>query len=679
MPLNIKEIFISDLNPNSINWWSQDKLDKLNHNFRQLTLGGPQGPVGKTGFSGEGGAKGSQGVQGFDGNKGPQGYQGPQGAEPWKRVITRQATLTPSFNGTTEYVAMPVIFGEKSTTASPAPYSSAALTVHSISKSFINLELRAERLNQSIIFDLNSYNAESAIHIREKLSGQGAAVHYNYLTDTFLLGHNSSDILKVDQNKLSTGVSYIFDVETDITSLKYNSAAIPNHILTSDNTDGDVSWRYKYELFSALPVGSIVSIQQSEFNSTNFHLNENYSVRDSYLSLVYGRGKAGTKFEGWYLCNGETWNVDGIVQYEVPNLNGFNYVIDSNNLGQPGISTFIQNPCFIGGANISVEAEFDQGSYQTIQNVDTNEEDITVEFNSNSSFLQSKMIHIIYLGINDLSWQTTITPVSTENINLLGPSSTYEVACLDTSFTQFKWTGIGKSWTNQNEDLTGVKLYTTSNELAVANRWYAKDGVSRYWTGNQFTNYLDCPVQNTITLLYNTDVTELNGIVIGGSNYVINNLNFSLATTLMDSMGNQAPIGWYREVNGSNYSTRRYWNGSSFSGSIINSEFVNYMGSISGSVYFDSNACTNTLDSFKIYNACNNTSTPSDPLNDVYNTNGTVMVHLDWQGTTTGESALVEIYNQARPGASTPYRSIVDSGYRANIKIDSKLQQPVSC
>ena len=33
MPLNIKNIFSSDLDPNRTDFWSTDKLDKLNYNF----------------------------------------------------------------------------------------------------------------------------------------------------------------------------------------------------------------------------------------------------------------------------------------------------------------------------------------------------------------------------------------------------------------------------------------------------------------------------------------------------------------------------------------------------------------------------------------------------------------------------------------------------------------------
>ena len=44
--LNIKEIFKSDLDPNSPNWWAKAKVDKINFNFNQLEKGGSYGPTG---------------------------------------------------------------------------------------------------------------------------------------------------------------------------------------------------------------------------------------------------------------------------------------------------------------------------------------------------------------------------------------------------------------------------------------------------------------------------------------------------------------------------------------------------------------------------------------------------------------------------------------------------------
>ena len=78
MPLNIKNIFSSDLDPNRTDFWSTDKLDKLNYNFNQLSEGGARGPLGVDGINGP---TGVTGVTGPQGNEGIQGNQGVSGAD----------------------------------------------------------------------------------------------------------------------------------------------------------------------------------------------------------------------------------------------------------------------------------------------------------------------------------------------------------------------------------------------------------------------------------------------------------------------------------------------------------------------------------------------------------------------------------------------------------------------
>ena len=680
MLLNIREVFISDLDPNSLNWWSVDKIDKLNHNFRQVSLGGPQGPVGKTGFSGEPGDRGPIGFQGTEGFEGAQGPQGPEGLEPWKKVTEDAVTLLPKFNGTIEYTAKAVIFGESSLTANPVQYSGATFTAFANSEGIDNIRLMNEIWPEGGTFDLNSFGAASSTHIGG-MNSVSSGFQINWQSDEHVYSDGNSDVLRVNSTLFSTDKVYAFQQDLDVNELKYNNDPIPNYILAADNSQGDTSFRYKYDLFDALPVGSIISIPYSEFNSTNFELDINSKPHETrYFDTSWGRGRIATQFEGWYICNGENWNVDGIAQYEVPNLNSFTWSVEGDGGLQLSETGGNDSVVVIGGANVLVDADYVSNQYETSISTDSSDIDINLDIVSNGTHSLSKNIHIIYLGINDLSWQTNPNPVSSTNIDLAGPSTSFEVACLDTSLTQFIWTGGAVSnWTDPNADLTNVKLYTTSNQIAIGNRWYAKDGFSRYWSGNAFTSYIDCPVQTQIELVYDADVTELNGTVSNGNTFNINNVNFSAATTLMDSVGNSATIGWYREVNGSSTSPRRFWDGSSFAGETITSQFVTYLGEANGSLYFDSNACTNLLDSFKIYNSANSNISASDSLNEIYDNSGTVLVHLDWNGTITGESPLISIYEQNRPGASTPYRSLVDSGYRASIKVDSTLQQPVSC
>ena len=84
MNIRIKELFKSDLDPNSNEWWSKDKIDKINFNFRLMKNGGPLGPDGIEGPNGEDGDKGEMGSQGTEGLIGPQGTIGPESSGTWK-------------------------------------------------------------------------------------------------------------------------------------------------------------------------------------------------------------------------------------------------------------------------------------------------------------------------------------------------------------------------------------------------------------------------------------------------------------------------------------------------------------------------------------------------------------------------------------------------------------------
>lgn len=83
MNINIKELFKSDLDPNSNEWWSKDKIDKINYNFNVLSLGGPAGPTGIEGPNGPEGIKGVDGPEGNEGTQGAQGIAGPSSSGNW--------------------------------------------------------------------------------------------------------------------------------------------------------------------------------------------------------------------------------------------------------------------------------------------------------------------------------------------------------------------------------------------------------------------------------------------------------------------------------------------------------------------------------------------------------------------------------------------------------------------
>ena len=75
--MNIKEFYITDLNSESgDDFWSADKIAKLNENFKSLEYGLVQG---QSGYDGPFGVSGGVGVSGIDGNTGPTGATRPTG------------------------------------------------------------------------------------------------------------------------------------------------------------------------------------------------------------------------------------------------------------------------------------------------------------------------------------------------------------------------------------------------------------------------------------------------------------------------------------------------------------------------------------------------------------------------------------------------------------------------
>ena len=77
--MNIKELFLSDLDLSDVDGWSDDYIAKINYNFTVIKNGrkkgpqGLQGPVGLDGSQGGQGPEGATGIVGVNGNQGPDG------------------------------------------------------------------------------------------------------------------------------------------------------------------------------------------------------------------------------------------------------------------------------------------------------------------------------------------------------------------------------------------------------------------------------------------------------------------------------------------------------------------------------------------------------------------------------------------------------------------------------
>jgi len=720
MPINIKEIFKSDLDPNSANWWAKDKVDKLNFNFNQLKDGGAPGPQGTQGFDGSTGPVGMLGYQGDVGPYGYQGLEGISGLSQWKRHFgSNNDTILPNFQGGGEYSSIPVVLGlglgldnnPGDNTDHDALYTNGAL---SWSQSSFQIYRSGPR--HSLTFDHGGTDVKVDFGFDADLSGdptlQAIQIGKRYssidrlnintdlttVTTNYFIDNSSNSSLEISKDILRDTIGIVETQGTTINNdFKYTTNVQSTKVLVPTDTDGTMAWKNKYEVFGALPLGSIIQIKESDFNTTNFELTPAGELnKDGYFEFTHGRGRENTPFEGWYLANGQTWELAGIITYQVPNLNQFEYSIAADPDGiQPSVAAISRNPVIIAGSKITSTSTYDNISelYETTIVKNDNDETIYGDTSGSTSMSVHSNVQIINIGQKGLYWKSVASSAApTETITLSESGDDIYEACTNTN-QAYHWTGVGITWSNLTADLSGVLLFTDNGGNpglpATASKWYEKDDVARYWDGSAFTQVIECPIIQNINLVYVADVTTINGNIpsthVNADDYIINEVDFKDATTLTLN-GVNAPGGWYRETD-DDFGTRRYWDGNNFKEESIETRNVYYADELELSLSGTDTACNDpNRDAYSIYYATDSLSpTGGDPLDDIYATTGVVYVNKDWTGTAfqAGKFPIVKIINQPKQGTSTTYRTIVDisglSDKRGVITVDSKINQPVNC
>ena len=88
--MDIKEFYITDKDAGSDDFWSEDKINKLNENFNRLLGGLIPGPDGGVGPIGGVGAAGPAGAAGPTGPTGAKGADGVEGLNVWERVVAAE-------------------------------------------------------------------------------------------------------------------------------------------------------------------------------------------------------------------------------------------------------------------------------------------------------------------------------------------------------------------------------------------------------------------------------------------------------------------------------------------------------------------------------------------------------------------------------------------------------------
>lgn len=682
MSTNMKELFKTDLDPNSSNWWSIDKIDKINWNFKQFADGGQIGPRGSQGAYGGTGYAGNQGPQGPQGIRGFQGTQGDSGERIWKYLedtLHGELYVFPKTISTTHAVSMRI--GEKNG-APGSTYNT--LIDESVKGPTITIENRDSENSQLVIshkhdgvkkrgdfkFTRNLIDNVDLIRIGNLVNSEPFSL--DLVSNSTVSVLNS---IQYSSDKISFDKDAVFNFNFLSTSItKYSLDSGVNKVLVSTNSNGDVGWVSKSSVFGNFPIGSIISIQYGEFfNDANFYLDESILNGGEVLSCRYGKGKPGTPYEGWYLCNGETWDYSSIISYTVPNLNSFNYSIDSNNASQNLANGGDNSIIIVGGWNSRSTSTMNISDYTTVLSEDDTS-DVPVIFDNNGSTSEIKRnVHIIYLEDSRLLWENNnsiIIPPTLYSITLTPVNSTSTGSCGATVTDLFNITISNQTWSSFSITGSGYELYNSLGTSSAAAGWYQRDGISRYWNGSAFTQKVTCNAQRSFA--FGSNVLLFNGSAIPFEDYspltttydtfYINSISFSDATIMKKSTGENCVAGWYREIDGFGFvngdlgGTRRYWDGNSFVGISIDQDYVRTANNPSYGLYYGTSTtsvCENGVLQKTYYSSDLSTFAPVGVT-----VNSTPLVHVGYTQGATGSFPLSRVNTQNGFGVYSPYNRL---------------------
>lgn len=447
IPINLKQILQSDT--------QQERLDKINYNFDQLVANGG-GPAGLTGSIGETGAQGVTGDQGPQGIQGPQGPQGPadesnearwKDAGTWSNGNLNIKTIVPIHdNVTTNYnPATAVMIGFANN--DPEYHDPSGLAINSsllVNKnsnySSSNIRLITEK-NIEQFFDINltTDNNTSYSTVEFKFNSTGGGGEFHYLADKFTIEDlTGNEMMSMDYSNgvvftgsflSSSSAEFVGSIFRINNGSGASTDPADGKIAVSLDSQGTIGFKTPGEIGAGIPIGTIVSFLEDIYNdANNFEISQNLSdlaIEPDQIDITIGRGVAGTDYEGWYLCNGQTWK-NGTVSYTVPNLNSFQFNL-STNTGSLSSLPSDGTPNVIGGGEISLN----QNGSAITTNIDTATTNVWLETASDENHDLYRIIknpQLIYLGATDLYYNVTAPPplqFTLQYEQLLPPNTPY--------------------------------------------------------------------------------------------------------------------------------------------------------------------------------------------------------------------------------------------------------------
>ena len=475
--INLKNISFTD--PDNI------KLDKVNYNFDQLVSngGGPKGPTGSHGVTGPQGVNGYQGPFGVRGDQGDQGPIGSAGTQVWiyqegatdsldanvvfpKHDPTEDGTLNPPVVSVGFRSDSPKYGKPQMDTGQNVPYQ--FIINRNDNYALSNLALRTDGTDnlflQSINWDEQNNTSIMKMSFSEVGDDNDNRIEYWANKHTYIDNISEANLLEISSNGIVSNVGAEFNEELKINGDLIVSTGITpgdpgspdvDKIAVSADTQGTIVFKYADELGGTAPIGTIISMLPSIYNdNTKFIQQETVNPNGLPIEIRVGSGIG--DYEGWYVCNGQTWT-DGVEEYEVPGLNSFSYSIEDDpsdeSTSQGSAVETNNNLEVIGGADISTAALFSSPNYTITSSVIDSDINLDPQgFQGATTIVKVKRLpQIIYLGVDNLYWQD---------------AGSNQAPIVDNEYT-FAITSDGQPGTilSQYTDTISVQSGTTSNEL----------------------------------------------------------------------------------------------------------------------------------------------------------------------------------------------------------------------
>lgn len=476
--INLKNISFTD--PDNI------KLDKVNYNFDQLVSngGGPQGPTGSHGVTGPQGVNGYQGPFGVRGDQGDQGPIGSVGTQVWiyqegdtdsldaNTVFPKHDDPTdPTGDGTLNPPVVSVGFRSDSPmygvtqedTGQNVPYQ--FIINRNDNYALSNLALRTDGTDNLFLQSINWDDQNNTSIMKMSFSEvEDNRIEYWANKHTYIDNITGANLLEISSNGIVSNVGAEFNEELKINGDLIVSTGITpgdpgspdvDKIAVSADTQGTIVFKYADELGGTAPIGTIISMLPSIYNdNTKFIQQETVNPNGLPIEIRVGSGIG--DYEGWYVCNGQTWT-DGVEEYEVPGLNSFSYSIEDDpsdeSTSQGSAIETNNNLEVIGGADISTAALFSSPNYTITSSVIDSDINLDPQgFQGATTIVKVKRLpQIIYLGVDNLYWQDA----GSDQAPLVNNTYTFAI------------TSDGQPGTilSQYTDMISVQSGTTSNEL----------------------------------------------------------------------------------------------------------------------------------------------------------------------------------------------------------------------